>query len=136
MIAYYPAFGGHTLVFSIEKDYFKLVENINVSGVWGKDDKEKYYLFIDDEMSYIINELDLYYYHGDEIIIQTHVLTDVSLELYINDEFHSTQTAVETNNGYIWEYYLIMPNKDIKISFKVVDGFYLIINLLIQLLLE
>lgn len=123
MIASSPAFGGHTLVFSIEKDYFKLVENINVSGVWGKDDKEKYYLFIDDEMSYIINELDLYYYHGDEIIIQTHVLTDVSLELYINDEFHSTQTAVETNNGYIWEYYLIMPNKDIKISFKVVDGF-------------
>lgn len=123
MVLSSPAFGGHTLVFSLEKDYFKLVEKINITGIWGKDDKEKYYLFIDDEIGYIINELDYFYYQGDEIVIQTDILTDVGLELYVNGEFHSTQTAVETNNGYIWEYYLTMPKEDVVISFKVVDGF-------------
>ncbi len=123
MVSSSPAFGGHTLVFSIEKDYFKLVEKINVTGVWGEDDSDRYYIFIDDENGYITNELDYFYYEGDEIVIQTSVLHDVDLELYINDKFHSIQTTVEVDEGYIWEYYLTMPNKDVKISFKVVDGF-------------
>ena len=82
-----------------------------------------YKLTIKDEQKFIINKLKTYYKEGDEIVIKTEVLTDVGLQLYVNDEFHSAQTAVETNKGYIWEYYVIMPNYNIEISFKVVDGF-------------
>jgi|LSQX01.1.fsa_nt_gb hypothetical protein len=84
--------------------------------------KERYNIFIDDEFRHITNELNQFYYEGDEVVIRTGVLYDVDLELYINDKFHSIQTAVEVDEGYIWEYYLTMPSYDIDISFKVVDG--------------
>jgi hypothetical protein len=112
-------------VFIMKKIYLFLLIVFSVYILTSCDqfDRERYYIFIDDEFGYITNEVDQFYYEGDEVIIQTGVLYDVDLELYINDEFHSIQTAVKIDEGNIWEYYLIMPNKDVKISFKVVDGF-------------
>lgn len=85
-------------------------------------EKEKSYsLFIDDENNYIINDLKEAYKPGEEIIIQAGVLIDASFALYINGVYHSIQTVVETNDGYIREYYFKMPNEDVTISFKI-DG--------------
>lgn len=29
--------------------------------------------------------------------------------MYVNGEFHSKQTSIETDDGYIWEYSFVMP---------------------------
>lgn len=113
-----PAFGGYSLVFAIKKSYFELVEDINITGIYGTEEKLRYYLFINDENRYITNELDFFYYEGDKVLIQTKTIKDANLELYINDVFHSIQTEVKKSQETIWEFYFIMPKEDVVISFK------------------
>ncbi len=91
--------------------------------------KEKYQLIINDPHKFIINKPKLSYYYDELVLIETAVLMDVSLHLYINDVFHSSQTVIERKSGYVWEYSFKMPKEDTVISFKTVEGFLAIYQL-------
>ena len=87
---------------------------------------------IDDQnKKFIINELKTEYAYDEEVIIQTNALTDVSLELYVNDKFVSTGISKDTETGTVWEYTFKMPKEDAKISFQVKDGFLFMFNLIL-----
>lgn len=110
-----PAFSGHILVFSIDKEYFKQVNSVEIIGVYPK----SYNIKAIDHNGFMANKIEGKYLPGQELTIQTNILLDVDLHMYVNGEFHSKQTPRDTKKGYIWEFYLIMPNNDVIITFKV-----------------
>lgn len=43
--------------------------------------------------------------------------------MYVNGEFHSKQTSIETDDGYIWEYSFVMPTGEAILQFST-DPFH------------
>ncbi len=39
--------------------------------------------------------------------------------MYVDGEFYSIQTSIETDKGYIWEYTFTMPINEATLEFKV-----------------
>ena len=50
-----------------------------------------------------------YFAPGTIIKLHSYPIMDVDLYMYVNGEFHSKQTSIETDEGYIWEYSFVMP---------------------------
>lgn len=117
-----PAFGPYVLVFSVNKEYYNNVKDVSVIGVYNH---HKINLTVNDLNNFITNELASYYYTNDQIEIETDILMDASLELYVNDKFHSTPESFEENGQTKWRFTVTAFSDDLTISFKVVDGFLL-----------
>ena len=81
-----------------------------------------YNVSIDDPEHFITILPNMRYNENDQFTITTTVIMDAGLNLYVDNVFHSSETAVHTDNGYVWEYYVTMPNHDITISFRVYGG--------------
>lgn len=63
------------------------------------------------------------YAPGTIIRLRTDILTDVDLELYVNNKFVCKQTEAFSSDGTnYWEFYFTMPEDTAVIYFKTVDG--------------
>lgn len=54
---------------------------------------------------------------GTVIKLHSRPIMDADLIMYADGEFHSKQTVIETDEGYIWEYSFTMPSREAKIEF-------------------
>ncbi len=76
-----------------------------------------------DTQNLLLTPLMPYYYENTPVTVQTNILCDADLELYVNGEFVCKQTAIETNGTYThWEFYFTMPAQDAVIQLKVRGG--------------
>ena len=57
-----------------------------------------------------------------EIKLHSYPIMDVDLVMYVDGEFYSKQTSIETDKGYIWEYTFTMPIGEATLEFKVERG--------------
>lgn len=62
------------------------------------------------------------YAPGTVLLFRAGVLTDVDLGMFVDGELYAIQNAVETENGYVWEYALEMPSHDVTVEFRTVTG--------------
>lgn len=70
--------------------------------------------------SYMIDPLPTKAAGGSIVTLKTHVLTDVDLALYVNDEFITYQTTVEQGDQVYWLFSFIMPECNVTIRFCTV----------------
>ncbi len=82
-----------------------------------------YKVTVDDQNITLYEPLSKRYDAGEQVIIKTHIATDVSVECFVNGKSVGTQTAIKTDDGYHWEFYFEMPAEDVTITFEVKDGF-------------
>ena len=64
-----------------------------------------------------------YFAPGTIIKLHSYPIMDVDLIMYVNGEFHSKQTSIETDDGYIWEYSFVMPTGEAILEFST-DPFH------------
>ena len=57
-----------------------------------------------------------------EIKLHSYPLMDADLVMYVDGEFYSKQTSIETVKGYIWDYTFTMPIDEATLEFKVERG--------------
>ena len=57
-----------------------------------------------------------------EIKLHSYPIMDADLVMYVDGEFYSKQTSIETDKGYIWEYTFTMPIGEATLEFKVEGG--------------
>ena len=57
-----------------------------------------------------------------EIKLHSYPLMDADLVMYVDGEFYSKQTSIETVKGYIWDYTFTMPIDEATLEFKVEGG--------------
>ena len=57
-----------------------------------------------------------------EIKLHSYPIMDADLVMYVDGEFYSKQTSIETDKGYIWEYTFTMPIGQATLEFKVKGG--------------
>lgn len=80
-------------------------------------------LTIIDEHDYIYDKPEQQYFTPfTEIKLHSNPIMDADLMMYVNGEFHSKQTSIETDEGYIWEYTFTMPIDEATLEFKVEGG--------------
>lgn len=66
---------------------------------------------------------DAQYTPGTIVKLQTDILTDVDLELYVNGKYICKQTELSSSDGTdYWVFYFTMPDENAVIHFKTVDG--------------
>ncbi|NLV28725.1 MAG: hypothetical protein GXY57_00980 [Erysipelotrichaceae bacterium] len=80
-------------------------------------------LTIIDEHGYIYDKPEQQYFTPfTEIKLHSYPIMDADLVMYIDGEFYSKQTSIETDKGYIWEYTFKMPINEATLEFKVEGG--------------
>lgn len=80
-------------------------------------------LTIIDEHDYIYDKPEQQYFTPfTEIKLHSYPIMDADLVMYVDGEFYSKQTSIETDNGYIWEYTFTMPIDKATLEFKVEGG--------------
>ena len=57
-----------------------------------------------------------------EIKLHSYPIMDADLVMYVDGEFYSKQTSIETDKGYIWEYTFTMPIDEATLEFKAEGG--------------
>ena len=57
-----------------------------------------------------------------EIKLHSYPIMDADLVMYVDGEFYSKQTSIETDKGYIWEYTFTMPVDKATLEFKAEGG--------------
>lgn len=84
-----------------------------------------YPIFFADEFTseMLLEPLAESYFPGQTVTLKTDILCDADLHLYVNGEFVCSQTTVDTEDGYIWEFYFTMPAENVVIDFVPVEGF-------------
>lgn len=87
-------------------------------------DIKSYSVTVEGGDEYLYENLSREYKEGERVVIKTHILTDVSLIVYMNGESLGSETAIKTGDRYThWEYYFTMPGEDVTLTFEVKDGF-------------
>lgn len=80
-------------------------------------------LTIIDEHDYIYDKPEQHYFTPfTEIKLHSYPIMDADLVMYVDGEFYSKQTSIETDKGYIWEYTFTMPIDEATLEFKVEGG--------------
>ena len=90
--------------------------------------EKKYKVTIEDKHSFIYDKDKVdgkSFLKGEVIKLHSHVIYDVDLAMYVNDEFYSTQTAVEEGEGYIWEYTYQIKEEDVTLKFELYSNEFL-----------
>ncbi len=89
----------------------------------GCENTRKYRFTIIDTDQTVLSKHKDRYSAGEEIRIETVFLTDVSVSMYVNDEFYKNATTAENNVGQsIFVFDFIMPTYDVTITFVITDG--------------
>lgn len=107
-----------------EYDYF--IDFGYEPSIWFNDTIGAFQLEVIDEGNHIINKspaIDTWYAPGTLLRFYANPIMDADLAMYLNGEFHSIQTSIETDDGYVWEYCFEMPDRDTTIEFKI-EGDY------------
>ncbi len=82
-----------------------------------------YKLTVNDREELLYEQPNKRYQAREEVVIKTHILTDVDMECFVNGKSVGKQTAVKTGDHYThWEYYFEMPSEDVTITFEIVGG--------------
>lgn len=90
----------------------------------GCNNSKKFVLTVEGGEEYLYEKLNRKYEAGEQVVVKTHILTDVSLTVYMNNISLGTGEAIKTNDQYThWEYYFTMPSEDVTLTFDVKDGF-------------
>lgn len=63
-----------------------------------------------------------YFAPGTVLTFRTDAVCDADLGMYVDGELYGIQNAVDTDNGYIWEYTFEMPPKDVVVEFRISGG--------------
>lgn len=75
---------------------------------------------------FLYENLNRKYKQGEQVVIKTNIILDMSLTVYVNGESIGTGKAIKTGDEYThWEYYFTMPNEDVTITFEEKDGMLL-----------
>lgn len=115
--------GIYVVIFKINKVLYESVNEIIVGDEEVTFDRNEYVVGVIDPNNFLIESLKIKYLYGETFVIKTSILTDVDLDLYIDNEFYAKQTVIEQNGSYThWEYYVLMPGHDITISFQTSGG--------------
>ena len=85
---------------------------------------KSYSVTVEDGDEFLYENLSRKYKEGEQVVVKTHMLTDVSLIVYVNGKSLGSEKAIKTGDRYThWEYYFTMPSEDVTITFEVKDGF-------------
>ena len=80
-------------------------------------------LTIIDKHDYIYDKPEQQYFTPfTEIKLHSYPIMDADLYMYVDGEFYSKQTSIETDEGYIWEYTFTTPIDEATLEFKVEGG--------------
>ena len=85
---------------------------------------KRYSVTVEGGDKFLYENLSRKYKEGEQVVVKTHMLTDVSLIVYVNGKSLGSEKAIKTGDRYThWEYYFTMPSEDVTITFEVKDGF-------------
>ena len=72
---------------------------------------------------FLYEDLSRKYKEGEQVVVKTNIILDMSLTVYVNGESIGTGKAIKTGDEYThWEYYFTMPSEDVTITFEEKDG--------------
>ena len=72
---------------------------------------------------FLCENLNRKYKQGEQVVIKTNIILDMSLTVYVNGESIGSGKAIKTGDKYThWEYYFTMPSEDVTITFEEKDG--------------
>lgn len=72
---------------------------------------------------FLYEDLSRKYNEGEQVVVKTNIILDMSLTVYVNGESIGTGKAIKTGDEYThWEYYFTMPSEDVTITFEEKDG--------------
>lgn len=91
----------------------------------GESSVKTFSLTVVDNPDLINKPAETEYAAGEEIVLYAHPIMDCSLAMYVNGEFYALETAVRTEEGYVWEYRFFMPEQDVVVEFRGWDIEYI-----------
>lgn len=84
---------------------------------------KSYSVTVEDGDEFLYENLNLKYKEGEQVVIKTNIILDMSLTVYVNGKSIGTGKAIKTGDEYThWEYYFTMPSEDVTITFEEKDG--------------
>ena len=84
---------------------------------------KSYSVTVEDGDEFLYENLNLKYKEGEQVVIKTNIILDMSLTVYVNGKSIGTGKAIKTGDEYThWEYYFTMPSEDVMITFEEKDG--------------
>ena len=92
-------------------------------GVKDSSNVKSYSVTVEGGDEFLYENLNRKYKEGEQVVIKTNIILDMSLTVYVNGESIGTGKAIKTGDEYThWEYYFTMPNEDVTITFEEKDG--------------
>ncbi len=89
----------------------------------GCDNGKSYKVTVENDQ-YLYERLERRYKAGEQVVVKCHMITDVSMTVYMNGKSLGTQKPIKTDDKYThWEYYFTMPSENVTLTFEVKDGF-------------
>ncbi len=86
-------------------------------------DIKSYSVTVEDGDEYLYENLNRKYKEGEQVVIKTNIILDMSLTVYVNGGSIGMGKAIKTGDEYThWEYYFTMPSEDVTITFEEKDG--------------
>ena len=86
-------------------------------------DVKSYSVTVEDGDEFLYENLNRKYKEGEQVVIKTNSILDMSLTVYVNGKSIGTGKAIKTGDEYThWEYYFTMPSEDVTITFEEKDG--------------
>ena len=84
---------------------------------------KSYSVTVEDGDEFLYENLNLKYKEGEQVVIKTNIILDMSLTVYVNGKSIGTGKAIKTGDEYThWECYFTMPSEDVMITFEEKDG--------------
>lgn len=85
----------------------------------------KYRFKIIDALDFVLSTHQKHYEEGAKIRIETEILYDATVSMYVNDEFYIYSTSLKNSFGKnIFIYDFVMPPYDVTITFVVGEGMF------------
>ena len=84
---------------------------------------KSYSVTVEDGDEFLYENLNRKYKEGEQVVVKTNIILDMSLTVYVNGKSIGTGKAIKTGDEYThWEYYFTMPSEDVTITFEEKDG--------------
>ena len=92
-------------------------------GVKDSSNVKSYSVTVEGGDEFLYENLNRKYKEGEQVVIKTNIILDMSLTVYVNGKSIGTGKAIKTGDEYThWEYYFTMPSEDVTITFEEKDG--------------